>query len=358
MRLKGNKLKYKDAFIFILLGSAVILVSLVSEGQFEIGHIVISFLSHVGIGLLVIGILGILIDFSHWTEYFEKRLSNIVIEKKYLEKLDQDSLIKLQTEVLKAYYKNDNIGGADGFLDFYHRNIQSLVSIPFRNNANLSLRIDYWDQDPDKFMVYETMSWVCKSNGGKIQDTISWVPGENEFEQVLSFQVSLQHKALMTRDNPGGLILFDYSTLKKKFPIGKLGFCVPIEKYKELDELYVVVKNNYVIPKERFMGWRMSFPTRRMSLVVQFPKELEIITELFFCDKNVMHDERGPGQYYLTIEDWIMTDEGITIQLIQPASRKGSPAHKVSQAAAENHGSNGSIEASANGSPEIKKHVV
>ncbi len=63
----------------------------------------INLVGHIGIGFIVIGVLSILVETSHWVDYFKERLTEIVIDRKYLGNLSQDELINLQTDILKAF---------------------------------------------------------------------------------------------------------------------------------------------------------------------------------------------------------------------------------------------------------------
>ncbi|MEI9807769.1 MAG: hypothetical protein WDO16_07765 [Bacteroidota bacterium] len=264
-------------------------------------------------------------------QLFRTTIIQHINRKEILEKLDPEALSNLQAEVLKVYYKNNDLGGADGFINFYQKNVQAFVSSPFRVNANVSspfrvnanlnFQIDYCKDDINKFYVQETMSWICKSNGGKIQQNVSWVPGESEFEKINDFEVSIQHKSLLSNTNPTGTEFFSFDRLKNEgcTATNNMGFSLPLKNYSSIDDLYIIVKVNCIISKERFIAWRMSLPTRGMTLTVQFPKELRMETEFYFDENNPIHYEKTSksGYYYLHVEDWIMPDQGITIQLLK-----------------------------------------
>lgn len=310
--------QFTAATIFILLGIVLIFISILMDVFIKESHlrnIGLQLFSHIGIGSLVIGILGLLFDTEHWTKYFETRLSKIITEKEYLEKLDESALITLQTQVLTAYYKNNEIGTQDGFLNFYQKNIQTFINSPFRIDVKLHLQIDYHPNDNDKLVVNETMSWMCKKNGGRIQENISWEPSPGEYEDVNDFSLSLHHASL-----DGKTERFTHNKLEELNCLSedKKGFHFSLDhKYQNLDQLFVTIKVNATIIKTRFIAWRMSHPTRRMSLTVQFPKELKVVTELFFNENNLVNIEsETDGYFYLNIEDWIMPDEGISLQLL------------------------------------------
>lgn len=63
-------------------------------------------------------------------------------------------------QVLKSYFKNDNIGGETGFLKFHQKNIQSILGSPYRTNFDAVLNIDYDSPKNQKnIKVHKEMSW-------------------------------------------------------------------------------------------------------------------------------------------------------------------------------------------------------
>jgi hypothetical protein len=227
-------------------------------------------------------------------------------------------LIALQTEVLKAYFNNDDIGGSDGFLNYYQRNIQLLISSPFRTNVNLYYLIEYSPNDNTKLVINETMSWTCKSNGGRIQDSVKWIPSEYEVETLDGFKIVIQHDSFKNKDNGKGEITFGCSSSGsgKLLTNDKNGFTLSLDEYIHLENLRVQIVVNYTIPRERIIAKRMAYPTRGLNLSVQYPKDLAIATEPYY-NENAMSSTSLPGSYHLISEDWIMPDEGITMQLLK-----------------------------------------
>lgn len=315
-----NSEQKRDSIAFIALGLVLILLSIAMDPEkpHTVWKTLLEFISHIGIGLLLLGILTILLDFSHWTHYFEKRLSNIVTEKKYLQTLDKNSLISLQTEVLKAYFNNDDIGGSDGFLNYYQRNIQILISNPFRTNVNLHYLVDFAPGDKTKLRVIETMSWTCKSNGGRIQDSVKWMPSEYEVEKLDKFEITIQHESFKSGDNEKG----EHKFTPESTDSGRLkithenAFELSLSDCVHLQNLRVQISVNYMIPQERIIAKRMAYPTRGLNLSVQYPKDLVILAEPY-CYENAMFPTNQPGNYLLVSEDWIMPNEGITMQLLK-----------------------------------------
>jgi hypothetical protein len=320
MEIKQNQ---KHAIIPILLGLLFILFSVIShsiklidtESLFliEAGKVTFEIIGHVGIGFLLLGFLSILLDMEHWTNYFETRLKSIVIDKKYLESLDKDSLINLQVEVLKAYFHNDSIAGTGGFLRYYQKSIQSIIGSAYRVNASMFINVDY-DKNPNLFFISESMSYTCKSNSGKIQEEIVYIPDEHEHHKSIFYEVIIQSEELKNFENCKK-VFTDEKLKEGKIPNG---FKIDISEYN-YNNLLVTIRAEYLIEKNRFFAWRMSHPTRNISLTVKYPNKFRLERESFIHDKNniLEEDNKTHGIYNLNTNSWLMPDEGFTFQLME-----------------------------------------
>jgi hypothetical protein len=314
MSNKANKIG--TAWLFIILGVLLLIIAFWWESSAEnhifLEKILITLLAHFGIGALVIGILSILIETSHWIEYFKDRLMEIVVQPKYLEKLSPEELTTLQTESLKAYFKDNSIAGKNGFLQYYQRNIQKFVASPYRTNIQSDIRIEYSNSDNDKIMVHEEMSWECRATGGKIQDTVQWEPNAFEFEKVEDLQLIIEHPLIST-----GTIYFGKRELEEKFKTNNDGFIFPLREYITLDGLRIKIISDVIVSKNKFLAWRMAHPSRGISLSVRYPQDLNINKELFGIGEDCFEiNDKGKGYYKLSSQKWILPDEGIVFELL------------------------------------------
>lgn len=327
---------FKEGIKFILIGVFLILISLFihtihiidTENKIllHLNEIVIQIFSHLGIGALAIGILSIMLDMDHWTTYFENRLSNIVMKKSYLHNLNDDDLANLQREVLKVYFKNDDIELKEGFLHYYQKNIQKFIGQPYRKNVVMQLilnEIIVQDEDGNNielFEVSESMTYVCKKNGNHIQKNICYIPDEYEHYSTDDFYVKLQHPIFDGNAEANNLneIIFD---IEKLISIGACpdtmtGFDLDIQDYAT-DDLNVMLKAKYKIKKDRFFGWRMSHPTLDLTIIVNYPAGYVLASEYYFSEDNSysLDNDENSGRFFLKINEWLLPDEGLTLQL-------------------------------------------
>lgn len=322
--------KPKSAYLFIGAGIICVCVSVIvhvahlietkNQVLIVLNDFFVQLLSHLGIGFFAIGLLSILLEMSHWTHYFETRLSKIVIEKKYLEKLSTSALITVQTEVLRAFFKNDQIGGKEGFLNYYQKNLQHIIDMPYRNNVSLTLSITPDDGACTKLKVFEVLNYRCMANGKKFQETIPYTPDKGEHYKIFDFKVTLQHDDF--KSLPGavdGHIVYDLAKLKS------VGACKNIEDGFELDIkehtkdcLNVTIQANYLIVKNRFIAWRMSQPSNNVTLHLTYPTNLEVAKELFVNERNasLVSQDQQSGYFNLNIAEWLLPGEGVTFQFV------------------------------------------
>ena len=319
-KIEGRKnfLREYSTLLTFIGGISFIIASILLDDFLEapthVALVAIHLLSHFGIGLLVLSMLTLVMDIDHWTKYFEKRISKVVMEKGYLQQQDQNSLIKLQTDVLKAYFRNDELGGKDGFLTYYQKNIQDFINTPFRTNVNMDINVRFNPSDATQLIIDEELSWICKATANKIQDVISYEPDPGEYIKASNYEIIFKHDTF-EKD-----VLVNLKQLKDedRMTSGDLGFIYPITGKLNIDNLYIKIHSEFIISKSRIMAWRMSHPTKDVVIRIQYPKELSLITELFFNENNVQDKSHKPslGSYHITIKDWLMPNEGIAFQYI------------------------------------------
>jgi len=153
-------------------------------------------------------------------------------------------------------------------------------------------------------------------NSGSIQKTIIYIPEEGEHHDSIDFEVILQHRELIGKEKADekGKIIFDYTDLKSE-EIN--GFSLDISDYN-CNNLFVIVKAKYLIKKYRFIAWRMSQPTRNITMNLQFPADLKIEREFFIHDHSSINEtiNNECGMYSFTLNGWLMPEEGATFQIM------------------------------------------
>lgn len=284
-------------------------------------EVITSLIAHIGIAFLLIGLVSIIVEMDHWVHYFQKRVADVIIENEHLESLSQDGLIQIQTSVLKAYFKNNDIAGIDGFLQYYQNHIQYLIGAPFRVNVDCIFLIQYYDSSKEHFRVTETLSWECKRNKTAIQEFIDYQPEPDEFEELKIKKLEFSHEKI-----ENGSIEIKEEDIKKTFSTQHGGMRFPIlPTWKEMDGLKVKIETEYKISIHKFLAWRMAAPSRGVSMIVNYPTDFDFRKESYvmesygknynntFDKTDLVHD----GFVRFATSGWVLPNEGITFQLVR-----------------------------------------
>ena len=317
-KLNSQNLKKNEFIKFLLIGLTLLLLSIIGHLTLDehnfFAQFLIQLFSHFGLGFLVIAVLTIILETNHWRKYFEERLSDLVIDKVYLRNIDREKLINLQTDVLKVYFQNDDLGGEDGFLNHYQKNIQSIIGLPYRKNVNLSLEIGH--NADDQIELTEIMTFTCMNNGEKLQENVSFVPEIGELIEIKDIEITVQTE----KDNKPITKIFDYNQLKELNCItdNELGFVFPLKEYNK-NKLRVKYKVKSILTKSRFIAWRMSHPTKGLTINIHFPKGLKFAKELFINENITFIEDinEKEGYFSISISDWLLPDEGFVFQVLK-----------------------------------------
>jgi hypothetical protein len=270
-------------------------------------------MGHFGIGAIVIGVLGILLESSHWLAYFKERLSDIVIDKSYLNDLSPQSLAALQTDVLKAFYKDSQMDGEHGFLRYYQDQIQKFIVAPYRSNFSTVLKIDYKADDRTKFVVSEKTSWQCVSNGKGIQEEIIWAPNDGEFDSAEVKTITLNHSTIS--QNEMTEMVYGMDKFEPAWKQGQ-GICMPMpEPCRGLNNLYISVEAEYTINTTRFIGTSMAHMSKGFGCTLSYPQDCAVVNEIYGMDKNWTKFDKD-GLFQISCIDWLLPGEGLVIQLL------------------------------------------
>jgi hypothetical protein len=91
---------------------------------------------------------------------------------------------------LQAQFKDSSIGGDDSFFSFYTKNIHQYIGGPYREDATGDITIAETHSDLP-WDVSETISFTCRKNGGRIQDSISWIPDGGQILDAVRIKIQL-----------------------------------------------------------------------------------------------------------------------------------------------------------------------
>jgi len=192
--LQAMRLSYIYGLFLLLVGIILILISInwdTPDKPSEIRHILFSLIQTLGVTTFGLGILNIVVETADWRRYFEQRIRAIVIDQSYLQRLDSDILQAMQTNILKALFRDANIDREGSFLNYFHENLHRYIAEPFREDVTNELICEA--HDPNSWKVFDRVTYVCRKSAGSIQSDVRWIPDRDEFLSVQSVSIEIQY---------------------------------------------------------------------------------------------------------------------------------------------------------------------
>lgn len=329
---------FRYGYLLVVLGLLIIFIGLYIDGQFNPHErfvvLVLKLLDEAGIALFLAGTVGILLELPDWRDYFQRELAKIIVDQAYLNKMNNDQLIALQTNTLKAFFKTADIDRKDSLLHYYYSRIHQHIGSPYRESANDVINIRYRNGG-DEVEVEETVSYRCRKVGGRIQANVRWL--ETGAVQIKQMQLTDHWVEIRvpseTFRSPTFAVTNKAVTAESRrftrsempaFAGGeKIGFEMLLADYAGIDDLHVRSHVKYTMPVNMPFTWAMSHPTKGVLAVVNYPSDLELTSSLFGLTDDQVSAEARPGFYQVEYDSWLLPDTGLAFQLMR--KRESAP---------------------------------
>jgi hypothetical protein len=322
--------KYIQTVSYLSIGSFLIVVAILlgmkKKGMhIEYQDVMIEFINHVGIALLLIGIVSIIVEMDHWLHYFRRRVADVIVGHEHLNTLHKQELISIQTQVLKAYFKNTTLSDEGGLFKYYQNNLQHLIDDPYREKFASYFHVFYFESTRTMLKVEHTLSWTCKANKGLIQPTISYILNDPHISNFNVIQIVGDHP-----EYPFEFNNVNHFPMADKFPnrfrihkhrnlIHGIDLLLTKEE-RQADGMNVKIKVEYTIPMGGLLGSKMILPTHNAEITIKFPEDLECIYETFLTDgekgKKFPDPFKCPGLVKFDTQGWVLPNEGVALQLL------------------------------------------
>jgi len=338
-RKKGEDLRFwLWVSVLVLLGVVIALVmQYIHATQSNLTHFentLVNFASGLGFALISIGIVGIVLEFRDWRQYFQQRLAEIIVKREYLNTLDPNELISLQTDTIKAFFRVDDIDREGSFLNYFHSKIHRLIGSPYRENYNTTILLKEEKQaekgDDGYWLATEVVTYKCRKVGDKIQEAVLWMPsrGERIEKEKVRIEIRCPANVVGSCERPceheekcGKPIVFTSDMLE----VHKLeayeegydeGYKLSLAKFHHVDGLKVKIVSTYLLPKKLFSIAQMAYPSRGASFTIRYPDHLQIKLGLFGLGED-LDVVRQPGLCKVKTEAWVLPDLGVAYQVSQ-----------------------------------------
>jgi len=313
------------------LGCIAILVSLVSEHYVYKYYVPstpvivgLNFISHIGLALFTLGIITVALDLPEWKLYFQQRLAESTLQSEYLRTLDNKKLIELQSETIKAYFKDDKLDREGSFMKYFHLKIHSYLGSPYRENNQKIFSLIPTEQE-NIFTIDDSFSYRCRMVGGRIQENIIWCerPGRNRGFEECAITISCPpgHIARCANREKCAFVKNDCRDIS----IGKemleplvdeygKGYKYSLENFKDVDGLEITVKVKYKMDIKDYETWVMAYPTKGFTFTVRYPDNLKIEADVLGMESTEYRIVNKSGLYSISSESWVLANNGIIYQ--------------------------------------------
>ncbi|WP_196795124.1 hypothetical protein [Mariprofundus ferrooxydans] len=265
-------------------------------------------LTTISIALFGFGLFSFALDTKNWREYFSERLKEIVVERKYLESLDQDTLKDLQTNVLKAQFKDQTIDKEGSFLNYFHLHLHKHISEPYREDVSTEVLMSFEQGRNDAFLVTDKVRYVCRASGGKIQEHVGWKPDEGEFEEVKSLTISIQFP--QSHEKSGEVIRIYPPDGDAEIDLTK-GAKATLAEYSNIDGLVVITKAVYIAKLGQFQHWQMAHPTKSFDITIVYPSGCGMQFKTLVLEDVVSQITKYDGYLKFTYGSWALPQSGL-----------------------------------------------
>lgn len=223
-----------------------------------------------GLALFVMGMLTLVLDLKHWKEYFEHRLSDVVVGQDYLKELSSQALLKQQIKVFQIYYHDEKISDS-GFVRYCLDKIHGYIVTPYRSDVHDYITIS--KAGPGRYRVENDLRYVLRKAGGRIQERIGWQANGMEVIQMESLTMDLlgpkPNEEVLDHVGIDGFLC-------KEDADGSLTYEYSLERYKDKDGILVKIRAEYYVEPSAFYTWRMIDPSERVELSIHYPPDLTI----------------------------------------------------------------------------------
>jgi hypothetical protein len=327
---KTIKLPVITGLIFVLFGITFWIISKL-YCDFLKYPLLIEFLKNLGQSLLCLGTLTILVDIPDWRKYFGERLKEIVIDRTYLNTLNDVELSSIQVDIFKSIYKHSDLEKEGSFMKYMQTSIQYLVDSSYRENVFSNIKVEIDGSGNSTFSEHITYS--LREVGGKMIDKIEWTWAKGEIEQANYYKVAL--KCPNDRE-----INKDKCTCKdpSKCKNGKIEISgTEIENYriedikndgykiylKDLvathDGIQVTVELGYTLKKNRMYFWSMVEPSKVVKINVDFPSNYDLDTFIGGLSGDEFIDSKNENShtYNFSRDGWMLPRAGIALSFYE-----------------------------------------
>lgn len=264
----------------------------------------LKFGDHLAIAFLSIGVVTLLLEFTHLQKYFYGLFAEALTDDRYVQQRSTDKawVKKIQTMLMTGVF-GDSINREGTFFHDYYDQLQNFVGAPYRDQYTGTTAVEDSTTHENAFDIVEVVSFLCCKMGDYITPTIGWTAHQDELIDMTFFQITLKVPDISEPIK----ITPDHESLK---PHPDWGHMESLEAYKDKDGLAVTLELHYVVKKDRAFATNMGLITKALTWTITFPQDLTIQLDRFVLDDSVAHDTSTLGKCTYAYPYWLLPGDG------------------------------------------------
>ena len=318
-KIKKNKTVIVTSILTSFLGIICVLVKLYFTSKTKETanpNLLWSLTELVGLTLFTSGVFTIILQTNDWTNYFEDRLTELVMNQNYLNSLNEDQLQELQIKTIKAFYKNDTLDKEGSFLNYFQENLSNFIKEPYRDSVKSEICVE--GISPDGFWIYDHLTYRCRKVGNSIQDSVKWITEGDEYSDLKELKIWIENKntkseLLSVKKIDTEYEVQEYPKKSKKCSLKELlgkKFTLSLKNHNE-DNLLVTIESRYKIKAGNFSTWVMAHPTRGFYLTIRYPETLKLYFQtMLLHPESVLRNEQN-GFFSMQYDEWLLPNSGV-----------------------------------------------
>jgi hypothetical protein len=257
-------------------------------------------LIEIGIALISVALIGILLETKHWSDYFNKKLKNIVIDKDFLHTLNEENVSKLYQNTTAEKF-GDQVKDKKSLYEFLTKRTLNDIATPYRENFSLKLEIQ---KSGTELSYKEVLGYTCCAIKNKYQKHVDWSYTEGELfsPKFISFKKNIEpiDVSAITPDKDGKEIIyhFDLGNNKK-------------------DKLDIELISAYTGPIGKLWKVVQNVPVKNIScLEITYPADLFLHFEKFGIENEGYQEiKNNPGYFHVIYDNWLPVSYGFALQI-------------------------------------------
>ncbi len=271
-------------------------------------------LQTVGVALIGFGIFAMLLDTRNWREYFGKRLEEVVVRQSYLDQLDMVSLKALQVKVLKAFFHDSTIDREGSFLNYFQTNLHHFISEPYREDV--AATIELREEVDGCYRIFDRLAYTCRKAGDTIQESANWFPDKDEFRKVESMTIRVKYPYWHPKKGEFETV-YDLADEEQEINLATDSVSRTLEKFKDVDQLIVIIEAIYLIEVHRFQYWQMAHPTKNFTFVITHSKEYSLQVKPLVLDQATVETTKGELSSMVKCDAWMLPQSGLAWRFLK-----------------------------------------